>query len=160
MQVQNPQAGEIIRDQAGLTLAEGFPQNLSSSIIPIMDMTPDFHREVPLCGGNSSTGTGAITLLTASNTKKTYITSLTLGIVKDVTCDAGTSRLAINATIGGVSRNIICIPTLTLTAQSSVIAIEFSKPIQIDKGSLLTVASYSFAAGNCIRSGSVTAYET
>ncbi len=158
MQIQNPRATEVIREEAGLTLSEGFPQTLSSNIIPIIDMTPSFHAVVNIANTASSTTTGAITILNPVNEGDLYITGAHIALVKDAACDMASGRVTLAATINGVVRSILSIPVLTLTAQQQSLSISFVRPIKVDKGTSVTLLTNSFAAGNLIRSGGIVGY--
>lgn len=150
MQVQNPQAGEIIREQAGLTLAEGFPQNLSSSIVPVMDMTPDFHiKFYTAAAAVAATGSGGV--ISAKASVKYRIHGFLASFVKDATCDGADGSISWTFTQDGVTRTLASFPVITLTAQSNQIGLMFDNPIICDENSAISTASYTFTAGKCRR---------
>ena len=158
MQVQNPEATQIIRDQAKLTVAEGFPQNLSSSIVPVMDMTPRFHRN-ETSFANGYTTSGNISLATSGQGKRFYITGYQIGIIKDATCDLASGDILVSYTQEGVSsRRLARIPTLTLTAQQISINHTLRNPILIDENSSITMTG-TFTAGSMARSLTIFGYE-
>lgn len=159
MQIQNEEATRIIRDGAKLTLAEGFPQVLLPNVVPVMDMTPRFHRIVDLATSNSSGSTSTLTLLTAASDKDTYITGCVLSYTKDATCDIANGRINFSAVVKGASKVIACLSCLTLTAQDKQIAVSFVPAIKIDRGTAVTVPSISFTVGNIVRAASVFGYE-
>jgi len=160
MQIQNPSAGEIIREQAGLTLAEGFPQNLSGSVVPVMDMTPRFHRNCIVLSTASATSSATATLMTTSTSKKTYIVGVSLFYVKDATCDAATGSLGIRTTINGVSSQYLAYSyIITLTAQQDRVIYTLEKPILIDKGVTIQAQIPTFTTGVFARTYQIIYYE-
>lgn len=156
MQIQNEEATRIIRDGAKLTLSEGFPQVLLPNVVPVMDMTPNFHRIANIVKSNFSASTGAITIYTTQNEKEKdfYLTHVNINLTKDVTCDAASGRIALSVTIGGLAADLCSFSILTLTAQDKSTSIAFQKPIKIDKNTAITFAG-TFTAGAMVRSASI-----
>jgi len=114
--------------------------------------------------GNSSSGTST-TLYNTPNLQgfDFFLTSLTLSMIKDATCDAATSSTAgvrIGTTISGTARSLLIIPTLTLTAQYSIIYMPFPTPIKVDKNVIINITNATFTAGSCVINGVVTGYLT
>ena len=159
MQIQNEDATRIIREGAKLTLAEGFPQVLLPNVVPVMDMTPRFHRFVDFADSASNTSTAAATIRTASTDKDTYVTGAVFGFTKDATSDSPTGRMNFTVVIKGQAKNLISLPVLTLTAQDKQVAISFNPPIKVDRGSAIALGSITNTVGTVVRSGSVFGYE-
>lgn len=159
MIIQNEEATRIIRDGAKLTLAEGFPSVLLPNVVPVMDMTPDFHRITNIVKSNFSASTGAITIYTTQNEKEKdfYLTHVTINLTKDATCDIANGRVALSVTIGGLSADLCSFSVLTLTAQDKSASIAFTKPIKIDKNTAITFAG-TFTVGAMVRSASISGY--
>jgi len=150
MQIQNPEAAQIIRDQAGLTIAEGFPQNLLPNVQPVMDMTPRFHKK-PICLNGSTTTSGTGTVVSAKAGVRYMIHGFAASFIKDATCDGADGSIQWNLTQGGVTRTICSFPVLTLTAQNGSLAASFVDPIICDEETIIQAASYTFTAGKCRR---------
>lgn len=146
MQVQNPEATAIIRDQAGLTIAEGFPQNLSSSIVPVMDMTPNFHRLINRVLSATS-GSSSVSLGTTDANKVSYLQGFSLSMHKDAAMDVATGSCSLTVSMNGISTVIARIPYITLTAERESIFIALPKPIKLDKNTSITAARGSSTAG-------------
>lgn len=158
MQVQNPEVGEIIRDQAGLTLTEGFPQSLSSSITSVIDITPHFHKVMSSINDTGTTS-GTRTVFTASTSKKTYIVGFHYSYIKDATCDITTGAgIAVRAVSGGATRTLAAFTVLTTTAQSESIFIQLPRPILMDRGGAVSHTG-TYTAGTLVRSLTVHYYE-
>ena len=155
--IQNPDATQAIRDQAKLTLAEGYPQVLNPNCQAVMDMTPRNHRNLNI---SRSTNTAtSVTVYSVSSDKFFYLCSLDYGVVKDVTSDVATGRISMTATIDGVSQVIATIPILTLTAQQIIISKSFNPPLRVDKGGIITIANAASTAGTINKSATITGYE-
>lgn len=157
MQIQNQDATQIIRDQAKLTLSEGFPQNLLPNVQPVMDMTPDFHHDVNTFSSANS-GSGSITAYSGAAGKQLAITGVQISYVKDATCDVATGSMSVVATKGGISRTIAAIAFLTLTAQHGSVSVAFERPFICDPATNIT-QSNTFTVGSMRRVVTVQGYE-
>lgn len=157
--IQNPDAGEIIRRQAGLTLAEGYPQMLGSTVQPVMDMTPRFHRIAKVVSNLSTTSSATVTIFTTSATKDTYIDSVQLGIIKDSTCDAATGSVSLRCTIDAANQFLCVLPVLTLTGQEHNVTVVFPKPVLVNRGVGFQLVTPTYTTGNFIRAYSITYHE-
>lgn len=155
--IQNIDAIRAIRVQAKIPNVEPAPNELGRTCVPVMDMTPRFHR-TGLSFVTSQTTTGTFTLHTASTTRETSLTSLQFGIAKDATCDIATGNVAFNAVINGVTTSIMRLAVLTLTAADAFNTLTFPDPILIDKGSIVTMTG-TFTVGLCSRTGGATYIE-
>lgn len=156
-QVQNTEAINNIRAAARLSISEGFPQMLSPAIVPVLDMTPDFHKK-SFVFSSSPTTTGATTIYTTPTGKKTYLTGVMLDIVKNVTCDVATGVISVTAVIDGTTTTIVAVPVLTLTAERSDSEITFANPIAIDPGTAVSLTG-TFTAGAMARSAIIYGYD-
>jgi len=150
MQIQNPLAGMIIREQAGLTLTEGYPSNLLPNVQGVIDMSPDLHASLESQAA-ISTSSGASTAYTTNSKRYFYLTGFSFGISKDATCDTATGSTSVTVVSNGVNYNIAFVPILTLTAQNQVISLNFNKHIRIDPASLVRFSNTSFTVGVFVR---------
>ena len=94
-------------------------------------------------------------IMTTDSIKETYITAITLGVIKDVTATSTLS--SITAIIGGVTKTLASIPGITLTPQSEIISVSFSPPIKVDRSSAITLLATT-ATGNFKNSGCVAGF--
>lgn len=158
MIIQNPRATEIIRDQAGLTLSEGFPQNLLSNVQPVMDMTPNnFLEMIPISGSQPTSGAG--TMYTGVKGKRLHIYGISLGFVKNAICDSSSSNVYITITQNGVSKTLIALPYLTLTAERDSTSISFKHPIICDENTNVVIGSNTFTDGTFRRYCTIFGHE-
>jgi hypothetical protein len=79
------------------------------------------------------------TIFTTATDKDTYVTNLTLGVIKDVTSTSAFSRLL--ATVGGVVQALARIPSQTLTPQSEIVSINFNYPLKLDRGTSIQITN-------------------
>jgi hypothetical protein len=139
MQIQNEEATRIIRDQAKLTLSEGFPQVLLPNVVPVMDMTPRFHKFANVLGSAGQIVTGSLSAFTSHATYETYVTGLCANYSKDATCDIATGSISVIAVIDGVSKQLARFSVVTLTAERENINITFRPAIKIDKNAAVLI---------------------
>jgi len=110
--------------------------------------------------GSSATGTITLTLPTTSVGSEIYITSITIKMIKDATCDQATGRINLVARDDyGILKNILSIPIITLTAQSEDNIINFSYPLRIKINNTMTWAA-SYSVGLMSRTISVSGFTT
>ena len=159
MQIQNPEATQTIRDEAKLTLAEGFPDNLLKDCQAVMDMTPSFHKtDITLAHLNRVTS-GAQTIFTSSSTRETYVTAVTASLAKDATCDVGIGAVTVTTTVNGLARVLASIAVVTTTLQTANVHIIFKNPIKIDKNVTIAFGTSTYTLGTMSRTCAVFGYE-
>ena len=156
---QNPEIGQIFRDEAKTTLSEGFPQNISSSIQPVLDLTPYFHKGIKIQSGASSTSASSGTIFTTSATKKTYIVGYQYHARKDATCDTASATAGIRATIDGKSQFFYIWYQAPLVLQELQSELMFDRPVLVDKNVAIQFAQSTFTVGTFLRSAVIYYYE-
>lgn len=160
MLIQNPDAAQAIRDQAKLTLTEGFPQNLLPNVQPVMDMTPRNHRLVnSFNAATKTTSSSSDTVFTTPTDRDLYITQVIFGFVKDAACDTASGAATLRVTSGGQAKTIAALPVLTLTAQDSRVVMNFNPPMKADRNTNCTMVQGTFTAGAFVRVTEVIGYE-
>jgi len=158
MLIQNASTIKEIRKVAGLSISEGFPQQLNNSVQAVVDVNPANLRRGDYIKVSARTSTGDLVLATTSTARDTFISGAQLGIIKDATNDGASNYVRITVVIDGITTDIIALPTLTLTAQNSFLSVNFREPIKIDRGSAITCTWVSYAAGLCVRTAGVTGF--
>lgn len=157
--IQNTEAVNIIRDQAGLSLKEGFPQNLAMTVQPVLDMTPDFHKFTSIFkSATGSTSSSTNTIYTVAG-KRFLLTGLTYSWAKDAACDSATGAFGISATIDNVSTPLLRVGGIALTAQQGSVYVEFKRPVFCPIGTTIFMQQSTFTAGVFIRSAVLHGYE-
>ena len=153
--IQNTDAHNAIRQGAKLSISEGYPTELSLACVPVMDMTPDFHRRINVVRSASAINATSAALYTTSADRDFYLTGFILAVSKDVT--ATSLANAINFLIDTVASAII-ISTLTLTVEHSEIFLTFPQPIKIDRSCAMTVTNTT-NTGNISTQATIFGYE-
>jgi hypothetical protein len=140
-------------------LTDTIPSQLADKVVPVMEVNPKLLRVINWIKPFNYTATStSVSLLVADATKDYYITNVDMGLVKDATCDRLIGEWYITATINSVSTVICSIPTLALTAQTSSINLMFPIPIKIDRGTAITLGSFTYTAGLSCRAVSIKGY--
>jgi len=144
-----------IRKTTGLQAVE-LPNVMFRNIcVPTLDINPRY-ASFSKTAGSVTTGNAAI--YTTPLDKDTYITSITVGYIKDATCDTATSiSNGVFTVIDGLTTYIVPVPCLTLTAQSYNFNVVFPYPMKIDRG-VAVVFSGSYTAGSCARVANITGF--
>jgi len=108
---------------------------------------------------STSTGTTTITLPTIDARSEIYITGIDCGIVKDATCDVASGQVALVVTTfeQGITKNVMAIPVLTLTAQDQHATLTLAYPLKIKPNTNATF-NMSFTVGTSSRSACITGY--
>jgi len=158
-QIQNTSTIKEIRTAAGLSISEGFPQQLGNQIVPVININPKDYRTSQFIRFNQSGSSGALSIATTSEKKDTFITACSMGIIKDAVADMTTGYVSIIVIIDGLERHIVSMPTLTLTAQNSFISVSFPSPIKVDRNSAITLHTQTHSVGVASKSASIVGYE-
>lgn len=159
--IYNSNLTQEMVDSAKLQVGNGgIPQELAEKVIPVMEVNPKLLRITNFVTSANGTGNTNTTVFNASAAKDFYLTSVSLSAVKDATCDMATGNLVVVAvTCQGRTAYLLNLPCLTLTAQQAQLALNFSPPIKIDRGSTITMdRGGAITAGTCSRSCSITGY--
>ena len=154
--IQNAEAIKIIRDECRLSISEGFPQVLGGTVLPIIDMSPAFHR-VPVTFNSNPVTTGAVTIYTTVAGETFYITGISLSFVQNVTASTPTGQISITAVIDGTTVPLASVAVLTLTAMDASQYIQFANPIKVDVATAITLTG-TFAAGAMSRSATIEGF--
>lgn len=155
--IQNIDLFLALRDGAKLPNTEANPTRLADSVIPVLDVTPAFHRTINSVGVASSTS-GDVTVLTSSSTRKTFIVACSLGIAKDATADDSTGVLTLTSRGSMGSMRLLGIPKITLTALSQNISITFPQPIEINKSQTVSIGGDSTNTVGILNKSATVAY--
>ena len=133
--IQNTDSITAIRDGARLSISEGFPTQLSNICMPVMDMTPDFHRKTNIVRTGTVTNGTTTTIYTTPTDRDFFLASCSLAFIKDVTATATYCSLA--AYFDAVERNILFYPHLATTVQTGSLSQVFIPPLKVDRGTII-----------------------
>ena len=109
----------------------------------------------------TTTGTFSVTMPTVSAGAETYITAIQFGLIKDATCDIASGTVLVTCTPAeaGISKNLILIPVLTLTAQSENITLSLPYPLKVKNAANISVGG-TFTVGALSRAINVVGFVT
>jgi len=137
---------------------EATPNNLSSQIVPVIEVNPKLLRTCNLVKTNAASGTSALFYTTPTN-QDFYIVALEASFIKDAACDLATGVISVNCTIdGAASQSLLKFSVLTLTAQNQTATISFPTPIKVDRNTTISMSRAATTAGLCYMSGTVIGY--
>lgn len=134
------------------------PDQLAEKVVPVMEVNPKLLKINNFIKNNFQTTTGTIAIITTPADKDTYITGLSAGYVKDVTCDSATGVYSLTCVINGATHNLIQFPIITLTAQQDEREITFAYPVKVDRASAIQLTG-TFTAGVCVRTCTLYGYQ-
>ena len=154
--IQNAEAIKIIRDECRLSLSEGFPQVLGGTVLPVIDMSPAFHRK-PFTINSNPVTTGAATIYTTVAGEEVYITGVQLSFVQNVTASTPTGQISVTAVIDGTTVPLASVAVLTLTAMTQSTYVQFANPIKVDVATAIILTG-TFAAGAMSRSATIECF--
>jgi hypothetical protein len=158
--IQNSELTKEILNAARInTSISQIPQDLASSVVPVIEVNPRLTRMSNIVRQAEYTTTGTNrAILTLDSGKEFILTGCTLTLIKDATCDMADTVVSMSIVIDGKTNYIITIETLTLTAQNNTIIMPLTVPIKLDKGSTVYMNHTTFTVGKFRISGSIQGY--
>lgn len=146
---------ELIQGGKVQTSFDKVPTELAEKIVPVMECNPKLLRRINLVFQQTATNSTSVTLYTTPTDRDFFVTSAQLGLIKDATSTSVSTT--ISAVVNGQTIALLKIPSITLTAQSEVIANTYAFPIKIDRGSIIAVTN-STAVANVTANATITGY--
>jgi hypothetical protein len=137
------------------------PSVVGQQVIPVFETNPKLLKEVTVYSlTSSSTGGNFVTTPAVSTGKFFYITHALFHILKDAVCDLSTANAStgINFTLDGKSTYICRPATITLTAQDSILEVDFVNPIKVDAGTTISGIRGATSAGVCVVTGEIAGF--
>ena len=119
------------------TAVDNVPLDVAKEIVATIDAEP--LPQIQIAEASISDATGG-TILTASTTKRTFVTGLNLSVAKDVVSTSLFSSIRVIHKGGAVQETLI-IRYEPVTANEFTRTIVFDKPIRLEEGSIVTVAN-------------------
>jgi len=155
---QSRQLRRVFSDGAKIQELE-VPNKIAESIVPVLDVTPNFHRlSRPLTTLTSLSNALSAIVYNCSTVNETYLTGATLSYIKDATATSTSIGLSIiDDETNGVNA-LIRVRGITLTAQNGVVSWNTNYPIRLKKGSTITITSDTNVA-NVVASVTLQGYE-
>ena len=152
-QIHNSDLTKELTEVAKLQIGRDIvPNQIADKIVPVIDVNP-WHNKIakPFSTLNSLINQLQSTAYTCSSVKDTYLTGVTLSMIKDATSTATDLRLTVVDEFGG-TQALLRIAGFTLTAQSVTITHTFPNPLKLKKGSSIMLLSDTNVANITMRS--------
>ena len=124
-------------------------------LVPVVSLSI-YPGDIQVNSANRAT-TGSLTPLTASTSKKTFVTGVLLAYMHDVVADSTAITTTLVARGKGTSV-LIQLPKLSLTADTKSQFVSLNPPIELEKGSDV-IATHTFTVGAGTIASSVYFYE-
>jgi len=134
-------------------ITDVIPKTVIPSIQPTFDV--DSYHERALIESQPAINAVGAAIYTADSINDTFITAVSLSVIKDVTSTSTNST--VTATVMGVAKILLALESLTLTPQAEAITLTFKHPIKVDKGFSINVNN-STATGNISARGSIIGF--
>ena len=112
-------------------------------------------RTCNICRSAIGTNNTTSLIYTTPTDKDFYLCNCSLSFIKDIT--STTTLISLNATIDGVERALILIPSITLTVHSGQISLNFNNPIKIDRNTSV-VSRTSTNVANILYNSTIQGY--
>jgi len=125
---------------------------IPDSILPVIPITP----VCKIVRNGVATNAVSTTFFTTATNKDFYMVAASLAVIKDANSTSITTTLT--ASINGVFRIMLQIPTITLTAQNNTINLNFNPPIKIDRNTGIAVQNTT-AIAVIVAAACITGYE-
>lgn len=154
--INNQTLLKALRDKLKIFNAESVPTQLAEKIVPVVSLDLQY-KEIKIASATATDATTA-TLITSSTTKRTFITSASLTISKDVVSTATSSGVYCFPLGAGGAGVLAFIRYEPLTAGQFHQVITFPFPIEIEKGTIVTVINSTNVA-SIDTTGTVFYYE-
>lgn len=148
MRINNSELIQGIVTSTRLSSSQGVPQELTTQIIPVMEVNPRLLRNCTFARSVNRNTTGAGTVFLTPLNMDFYVTNVILCHNADVVCDG--TGCYISAVINSATVYIAQINKLTLTAHNSNISLNLVFPLKIDKNSTIGIGNNAFSVGTCI----------
>lgn len=157
--INNAELTKELIDGAKIQLSsDNVPGRLADAVVPTMEVNPKLFRETNFIEASSRNSAGAVTIVTTDANKVTFMTEAWIGITKDVANDTTTSIISLKIYQNGQLKEIMGIPSLTLTAQDSHMVLSFKNPVKLDKNTTVRVGSILTGAGSALLCGGISGY--
>lgn len=157
--IYNSDATRALIANAGIMGADPVPQELAEKALPVIDMTPDFHRITKELASVDKTTTGTGNVYVSSSTKRTFITAIGHSLTADATADNTSSVVSGTSAGDGTGKDFLRISKQTTTAVNDLNRfITFNPPLELSRGTTITHGS-TFTVGASTYSTQVFGFE-
>lgn len=117
------------------------PNQIAEKVVPVMEVNPKLMRRTNYLRNGVLNNATSATIATTPTDRELFITNAMLGYIKDGTSTATLITLDLMLDGGTSNTAVISIPSLSTTAGSDSISVQFANPIKVAKGTLIRIQS-------------------
>lgn len=141
--IHNSELSQELQDAAKIQVSrDKIPSEIAEKVIPVVEVNPRLTRKIThVLAGTNSVG-GNTLIYTVPTGKRFLIQACNLSYIKDAAATAALYWIQI--TIRGVTRYLIRIPSITLTADKAQLSQSFPAPIELFAGDTISVYCDAF----------------
>jgi hypothetical protein len=139
----------VIQSAADILALQSGKDKLPSISIDNVQPVVELVKFSNIARHSSSGGAGTTTVYTTPPDKDFFITSISISVTKNVTCDA--ILCYGQAFQGGVLRRLVQMDFETVTAESRALSVSFPYPVEIDRNTAISIY-INYAAGAAVKS--------
>jgi hypothetical protein len=140
------------QDLALSSAVDETPRKLKGDVQPTWEMNP---RASYIAKSAAGSATASVTVYTTPSDKDFFLTSIYVGVAKDIVQDGTSVSLQLN-TVNGVAVYWYLPVTATL-AQNVSMSLALPYPLKLDRASTIKIVG-AFTAGTCNKSATITGY--
>lgn len=158
--INNSDLTKALIDGARLHPArDRIPDEIADKVVPVIDVLPEHNRICNSVSSVSTVASGNVTVFTTPADKDFFLVAATLSGAKDATADDGTGNsFSLSSTINAVSRVLLEINGIALTALTGNQTISYSRPIKLDRNVTVLLGGAAFTVGAKTRFASIQGY--
>tara|TARA_Y100000310_G_C20676941_1_gene813641 strand:+ start:2217 stop:2702 length:486 start_codon:yes stop_codon:yes gene_type:complete len=153
VEIQNSKIVDSISEKVKESNLNLIPRQLANSVQAVIDVGRNIDQH--FIESTKSTSSGSTTIVSTPTNKDFYLTSCSLGLIKDAASDNVAADL--RATVNGTVEFLLQIVGITLTAQETHLTVSFPEPIKLDRGTAIKIQGTA-TAGNFHKTGTITGY--
>lgn len=156
-QLYNSELTKEIREGGKIQISrDSIPTQLAEKVVPVMEVNPKLLRKCSILATATNTSTTA-TVITLDSNKDFYLCGGNLSVIKDVTSPSTFSAIIVSPVELANNLAFLSIAGITLTPQSETMAIDLARPIQLKRGSAISLTNTS-ATANVLSRCSIWGY--
>lgn len=156
LDIQSKEVIDKISDELKVQPALEIPRKLADNIQLSYDVSPPKHIQTTQ---GSSSDTTSVNIVTVSTTKRTFVVGISLSIAKDIVNDGIFTNIAMVPKGQSVAQTVFRIRYEPITVGQFTESILFPLPIELEKGSSITIVNGSGTA-SIDSTGIIYFYET
>lgn len=155
--IHNSDLTNELKDGAKLQqIRDVIPTQLAEKVVPVMEVNPKLLRRINVCKNATANNATSATIYTTPTDKDFFITCVILSVSKDVTSTSLASAVA-GTLFTGETISFAGITTETLKSEAHQEVISYPIPIQLKRGTTITVTNTTNVA-NILTRGLIFGY--